>query len=236
MAWIRDRVAGPSRSSARCAGERSVAGGEGVDHRVVRPDLVDLVGHQRSERVERGLVRRAQAVEHQPERDRAAPRRRPAPRTRAPGAAARPGPSVASRARTVARSASASTAARGGQLGDLRADEQPGLEDAARHRHVELAVADQQPGQQVEAAGAAEVPHGGGVALADVDQAGLREPLQRLADRGAGDAEHLGEPAFAGQRLPGAESRRRSPRRRAARRRRRGPERRWMGWSGMAPP
>ena len=39
--------------------------------------------------------------------------------------------------------------------------------------------------------------------MPDLDQPGLRHPLQGLADRGTGDAEHLGEPALAGQRLTG---------------------------------
>ncbi len=41
--------------------------------------------------------------------------------------------------------------------------------------------------------------------MADLDQPGLRHPLERLADRRPGDAEHLGEAALAGQRLAGLE-------------------------------
>ena len=60
-------------------------------------------------------------------------------------------------------------------------------------------------GQQVEAAEAAEVADRRRAALAYVDQSRGREALQGLADGGARDAEHLGEPALAGQRLARAE-------------------------------
>ena len=77
------------------------------------------------------------------------------------------------------------------------------LEDAAHDRQVEFAGADEQAGEQIESGVAAEVAHGRGVALTHLDQAGGGQPLERLADRGAGHAEHLGEPALAGQRLTG---------------------------------
>ena len=80
---------------------------------------------------------------------------------------------------------------------------QPGFEDAANDGEVEFAGADQQPGEQVQSRVPAEVTHGRGVALADLDQTRVAEPLERLADGGAGHAEHLGEPPLAGQRLAG---------------------------------
>ena len=80
---------------------------------------------------------------------------------------------------------------------------QSGFEDAADHGQIELARPDEQAGEQVEARVAAEVAHGGGIALTDLDQPGLGEPLDRLADRGPRHPEHLGEPAFAGQRFAG---------------------------------
>ncbi len=79
----------------------------------------------------------------------------------------------------------------------------PGFEDAAHDREVELACADEQAGEQVESGVAAEVAHGGGVALTHFHQAGRGEPLERFAHRRAGDSEHLGEAALARQRLPG---------------------------------
>ena len=63
-------------------------------------------------------------------------------------------------------------------------------------------MADQQAGEQVETGVPPVVAHGRRAAVADLQQAGLRHPLQRLADRGPGDAEHLGEPALARQRVP----------------------------------
>ena len=59
-----------------------------------------------------------------------------------------------------------------------------GLEDAAGHREVEAVTGEQQPRQQVEPAEAAEVADRRGVALADVDEAGVHQPLQ--ASRTAG--------------------------------------------------
>ena len=88
-----------------------------------------------------------------------------------------------------------------GERGDAGADREPGLEDAAGHGRVELAVAHQQPGEQVEAGVPPVVAHGRRAAVADLEQAGLRHPLQRLAHGGPGDAQHLGEPAFARQRV-----------------------------------
>ena len=78
-----------------------------------------------------------------------------------------------------------------------------GFEDAAHHGQIDLARTDEQPGEQVEARVAAEVAHGGGIALTDFDEPGLGEPLDRLTDRGPRHAEHLGEPSFAWQRLAG---------------------------------
>ena len=60
----------------------------------------------------------------------------------------------------------------GRQLRDLRTDAQPGLEDAAENGGVELAIAKQQPGQQVQAGMAPEVTHGGDAAMAHLDQTG----------------------------------------------------------------
>ena len=94
-------------------------------------------------------------------------------------------------------------AALGGQRGDAGPDREPGLEDAAGDGRVELAAADQQPGQQVEPGVPPEVADRGRAAVAHLDQPGLGHPLERLAHRGPGDAEHLGEPALAGQRLAG---------------------------------
>ena len=96
-------------------------------------------------------------------------------------------------------------AALGGEGGDARTDHQPRLEDAAGDGQVEVAAAYEQARQQVEPGGALEVADRGGAALADLDQPGLRHPLERLADGRAGDAEHLGEPALAGQGLAGLE-------------------------------
>ncbi|GAA5114765.1 hypothetical protein GCM10025762_28400 [Haloechinothrix salitolerans] len=45
------------------------------------------------------------------------------------------------------------------------------------------------------------VLHDGAAALFDLDQPGVRHPLDRLTYGGPGDAEYLGEPAFAWQRL-----------------------------------
>ena len=80
---------------------------------------------------------------------------------------------------------------------------QPGFEDAANDGDVEFAVAEQQAGEQVQSGVPAEVTHGRGVALADLDQTRGAESLERLADRGARHPEHLGEPTLAGQRLAG---------------------------------
>ena len=67
------------------------------------------------------------------------------------------------------------------------------------------AATDEQLGEQVETSGAVEVADRGGPAVPDLDQPGLGHPLQRLAHGRAGDAQHLGEPALAGQRLPGTD-------------------------------
>jgi hypothetical protein len=45
----------------------------------------------------------------------------------------------------------------------------------------------------------AKVPDRGGVTLPDFDQSGGNDALERLADRRARHAQHLGEPTFAGQ-------------------------------------
>jgi len=50
---------------------------------------------------------------------------------------------------------------------------------------------------------AAEVAHGGGVALPYLHQTRGAEPLERFTHRRAGDSEHLCEAALARQRLPG---------------------------------
>ena len=94
-------------------------------------------------------------------------------------------------------------AALGGEGGDGGADREPGLEDAAGDGGVEVAAADEQAGQQVEPGGALEVADRGRAAVPHLDQPGLGHPLERLAHGGPGDAEHLGEPALAGQRLAG---------------------------------
>ena len=72
-------------------------------------------------------------------------------------------------------------------------------------RRVELAVAHEQAGEQVEPGRGAEVAHRGAAAVAHLDQPGLGEPLEGLADGGPGDAQHLGEPTLAGQGVPGGE-------------------------------
>ncbi len=91
----------------------------------------------------------------------------------------------------------------GRQLRYLRAVAQPGFEHAADDRHVELAVAKQQPGQQVQAGVPPEITHGGDITLAHLDQTGRRQPLERLADGRPGHPEHLRHPALAGQRFSG---------------------------------
>ncbi len=48
---------------------------------------------------------------------------------------------------------------------------------------------------------AAEVSHGGGVALTHLNQTRFRETLERFAHCRPGDSEHLGEPALARQGL-----------------------------------
>ena len=73
------------------------------------------------------------------------------------------------------------------------------------HGRVELAVAHQQAGEQVEPAELLEVAHGGAAPVADLDQPGLGQPLQRLADGGPGDAQHLGETPLAGQGVTGGQ-------------------------------
>ena len=80
-------------------------------------------------------------------------------------------------------------------------DRLAGLQDAQAHGRVELAVAHQQAGEQVEPAELLEVAHRGAAPVANLDQLCLGKPLQRLADRGPGDAQHLGETPFAGQRV-----------------------------------
>ena len=80
---------------------------------------------------------------------------------------------------------------------------QPGLQDAADNREIEFAGAQQQPGEQIEAGVPAEVAHGGGIALAHLDQAGAPIRVECLTHGWAGHAEHLGEASLAGQRLPG---------------------------------
>ena len=94
-------------------------------------------------------------------------------------------------------------AALGGQGGDTRPDHQPRLQDAAGDGQVELAAAYEQARQQVQAGGPLEVADRGRPALTDLDQPGLRHPLERLAHRRPGDAQHLGQPALARQRLAG---------------------------------
>ena len=73
------------------------------------------------------------------------------------------------------------------------------------HGRVELAVPHQQAGEQVEPAEPLEVAHRGAAAVANLDQLGLGQPLQRLADRWPGNAQHLGEPPFAGQGVTGSQ-------------------------------
>ena len=41
--------------------------------------------------------------------------------------------------------------------------------------------------------------------MTDLDETGLGHPLERLPDHGARDAEDLGQPTLAGQRVAGAE-------------------------------
>ncbi len=94
-------------------------------------------------------------------------------------------------------------AALGGEGRHAWSDDEPGLEDAAGHRGVEVAGTHEQAGQQVEARGLPEVADHRGAALADLHQPGLGHPLQGLADRRPGDAEHLGQSTLAGQGLAG---------------------------------
>ena len=59
--------------------------------------------------------------------------------------------------------------------------------------------------EQVEAAVDAPVAHAGGAAVADLDEPGLLQALERLADGVPVDGERLGEQALGGQRRrPGA--------------------------------
>ena len=92
-----------------------------------------------------------------------------------------------------------------GEADQAGGDREPRLDDAACDVGVELAVAHEQPGEQVQAGVPLEVPHGGGAAVADLDQPGRRHPLQRFAYGGPGDAEQLGQLALARQRVARAE-------------------------------
>jgi hypothetical protein len=47
------------------------------------------------------------------------------------------------------------------------------------------------------------VPHGGGVALPDLDQAGSGETLERLTDHRSGHTQYLRESALAGEHFSG---------------------------------
>ena len=58
-------------------------------------------------------------------------------------------------------------------------------------------------GEQVEPALRAPVEHAGRAAVADLDEPGLLQALQRLADRVAVDGERLREQALGGERLAG---------------------------------
>ena len=162
----------------------------------------DLVGHHRGQRGQRGLVGGAKRVVHQPERDRVGAVDDVVPERQG---VALPLDGVVLVGQLLQRVVEQRGQFRapppGGQLGDLGPVVKPGFEDAAHDRQVELAGADEQAGEQVESGVAAEVAHGGGVALTHLDQTGRGEPLERLAHRRAGDSEHLGEPALAGQRL-----------------------------------
>ena len=93
----------------------------------------------------------------------------------------------------------------GGQRRDAGPDHQPRLDDAADGGHVDRPAAHQERWEQVEAGVPAVVADRGGAAVPDLEQPGLGHPLQRLADGRPRDAQHLGEPALAGQRWPGAE-------------------------------
>ncbi|WP_278257837.1 hypothetical protein [Nocardioides convexus] len=119
-----------------------------------------------------------------------------------------------------------------GERGDAGTHLGPDLDDAAGDGGVEPSAADEQPRQQVQTRGPAEVADRGRTAVAHLDQPGLRDPLQRLPDGGPGDAEHLRQPALAGQRLAGGESRRRGRRRAPGRR----PGRPRSGGSRVAEP
>ena len=83
----------------------------------------------------------------------------------------------------------------------VRADREPCLEDAPCNRQVQLVVAHEQPGEEVQARESAELADRGGSAVSDFDQTRLGHSLQCLAHRRPGDTEDLRKPALAGQVL-----------------------------------
>ena len=94
-------------------------------------------------------------------------------------------------------------AALGGQAGELGEHQRARLEHVAQHAGVEPAGAEQQVGDHVEPAVLAPVAHAHRVAVADVDQAHLLEPLERLAQRAHRHAEVGGQRALGGELLAG---------------------------------
>ena len=104
---------------------------------------------------------------------------------------------------SVSAASRARPASLGGQRRHRWADGQPRFEHAPGHVGVELATADQEAGEQVEPGVPLEVAHRGRAAVPHLEQPGGGHPLERLADRGSGDAEHLGQPPLAGQGLAG---------------------------------
>jgi len=180
----------------------------GLD-RAVALDVAHLCVQQGRERLDRRFVGRPQAVEHQPEHDRLGEVDHGVPEGQG-GMLAGHGPARGCEVRhcrgdgrtVVVRRA---CAARGSEAGDVRCDGEPGLDDAARGGGVELTVAHEQPGEQVESGVALEVPHGGRATVAHLDQPGRRHPLERLPDGRTRDPEELGQPTLARQRVAGAE-------------------------------
>ncbi len=153
-------------------------------------------------RADDGFVAGAQAVVHQPERDRVGTVDDDVPERKR---GVLPGDRFGLRSEFVQRgrqrAGDGRTAAFGSELRDERTQVQSRLHQAAGGRKIDGAARHQQLRQQLHPSGTAEVAHGRGVALPDVDQAGVAEPLERLAHGRAGYAEHLGQPALARQRF-----------------------------------
>ena len=197
-------VARRQQVGGQVLGGVGVAGLDGCGEGGVGVDAVDLGGHGTSEHVEHGFVGGTQAVEHQPVDDGPGPFDHDVPEREGSPLAGDP---VRGNVDGLHRLREGWSLPRlGGRTGQDRADGGTGADDVADHPQVQSPVPDDQAREEVQSGVPTEVTNAGAPTLPDLDQPGLREPLERRADGGPADGKGVGEVALARERAASGEA------------------------------